>query len=307
MYRWPLLVAFSLFWCALGLTQDFSKVQMKVTKVAGNVYLLEGEGGNIGASVGDDGVVLVDDQYAPLAEKIQAALKGITDKPVRFIINTHFHLDHTDGNAYFQKQGPIIAHDNVRKRLESGGVVGNGSSIHFNAKPQPKEALPIITFGHDVTVHLNGEDIRALYFPAGHTDGDSIIFFPKSNVVHMGDDFLTYGFPFIDIDSGGSIDGMIDAMEKVITMLPADVKVIPGHGAIASLDDVRAYLKMLNETRAVVQNALQQGKTLDQMKQTRILQPWKQYSWDFITEDVYLETLFNSLTARQNGKFIKHN
>ena len=307
MRRWPLLVVFSLFCCALGLTQDFSKVQMKVTRVAGNVYMLEGEGGNIGASVGDDGVVLVDDQYAPLAEKIQAALKSITDKPVRFIINTHFHLDHTDANAYFQKQGPIIAHDNVRKRLESGGVVGNGSSIRFESKPQPKEALPSITFDHDVTVHLNGEDIRALYFPAGHTDGDSIIFFPKSNVVHMGDDFLTYGFPFIDIDSGGSIDGMIDAMKQVITMLPADVKVIPGHGAVASLDDVRAYLKMLNETREVVQNALRQGKTLDQMKQARILQPWKKYSWDFITEDVYLETLFNSLTDRKNGKFIKHN
>jgi cyclase len=287
---------------AAGQDQDFSKIQMKVTKVAGNVYMLEGSGGNIGASVGDDGIVLVDDQYAPLAEKIQAALKGITDKPVRFIINTHFHIDPTDGNAYFQKQAPIIAHDDVRKRLESGGVAGNGSSLHFDAKPQPKEALPIITFDHDVTVHLNGEDIRALYFPAGHTDGDSIIFFPKSNVVHMGDDFTSYGFPFIDVDSGGSIDGMIDAMEKVIAMLPADVKVIPGHGSVSSLDDMRAYLKMLKETREVVQKALKQRKTFDQMKQARILDPWKNYSWDFISEDTYLETLYNSLTGQKNGR-----
>lgn len=309
MRKSSLLVTLSLFWCALALTQDqdFSKVQVKVTKVAGNVYMLEGEGGNIGASVGDDGIVLVDDQYAPLADKIQAALRGITDKPIRLIINTHFHLDHTDGNAYFQSQAPIIAHDNVRKRLESGGVAGNGGSLHFNPQPQPKESLPILTFDHDVTVHLNGEDIRALYFPAGHTDGDSIIFFPKSNVVHMGDDFLTYGFPFIDIDSGGSINGMIDAMDKVVAMLPADVKVIPGHGAVASLDDMRAYLKMLNETRDIVQNALNQRKTFDQMKQARILEPWKKYSWDFITEDVYLETLYNSLKGRNNGKFIKHN
>ena len=145
--------------------QDFSKVQMKVSKVAGNVYMLEGAGGNIGASVGDDGIVIVDDQYAPLADKIQAALKGITDKPVRFIINTHYHPDHTGGNAYFQKQAPIIAQDNVRKRLESGGGGGNGGSIHMEIKPAPHEALPIITFDHDVTVHLNGEDIRALYFP----------------------------------------------------------------------------------------------------------------------------------------------
>src|SRR5437899_8758835 len=149
---------------------DFSKVQIKVTKVAGNVYMLQGAGGNIGASVGEDGIVVVDDQYAPLADKIQAALKEITALPVRFIINTHYHEDHTGGNAYFQKQAPIIAHDNVRKRLESGGAAGNGGSVHFDAKPVAKEALPIITFDHDVTVHLNGEDIRALYFPAGHTD-----------------------------------------------------------------------------------------------------------------------------------------
>jgi cyclase len=297
------------FVCAFARAQDqdFSKVQMKVTKVAGNVYMLEGAGGNIGASVGDDGIVIVDDQYAPLAEKIQAALKGITDKPVRFIINTHYHEDHTGGNAYFQKQAPIIAQDNVRKRLESGGIAGNGGSVHFDAKPQPKEALPIITFDHDVTVHLNGEDIRALYFPAGHTDGDSIIFFPKSNVVHMGDDFVTYGFPFIDVDSGGSINGMIDAVEKVIAQLPADVKVIPGHGPLSSLDDMRAYLGMLKETRAAVQKALGQGQTLEQMKQEKLLDPWKKYSGDFISEDAFLETLYNSLTGQKNGKFLKHN
>ena len=294
--------------CALAAAQDedYSKVQIKVTKVAGTVYMLQGAGGNIGASVGDDGIVVVDDQYAPLAEKIQAALKGITDKPVRFIINTHYHGDHTGGNAYFQKQAPIIAHDNVRKRLESGGGAGNGGSVHMDTKAQPKEALPIITFDHDVTVHLNGEDIRALHFPAGHTDGDSIIFFPKSNVVHMGDDFVTYGFPFIDVESGGSIDGMIDGVEKAIAQLPADVKVIPGHGPVSSLDDVRAYLKMLKETRDVVQAALKQGQTLDQMKQAKLLEPWKKFSGDFITQDTFLETLYSSLTGQKTGAFIKH-
>jgi cyclase len=282
-------------------------VQMKVTKVAGNVYMLQGAGGNIGASVGDDGIVIVDDQYAPLAEKIQAALKGITDKPVRFIINTHYHGDHTGGNAYFQKQAPIIAHDNVRKRLESGGPLGNGASVHRDMKPAPREALPIITFDHDVTVHLNGEDIRALFFPAGHTDGDSIIFFPKSNVVHMGDDFVTYGFPFIDVDSGGSIDGMIDAVEKVIAQLPPDVKVIPGHGPVSSLDDMRAYLTMLKATRDVVAKALTNGNSLDQMKKAKLLDPWKKYAGDFISEDAFLETIYNSLTGQKNGKLLKHN
>jgi glyoxylase-like metal-dependent hydrolase (beta-lactamase superfamily II) len=287
--------------------QDFSKVQMKVSKVAGNVYMLEGAGGNIGASVGEDGIVIVDDQYAPLADKIQAALKGITDKPVRFIINTHYHGDHTGGNAYFQKQAPIIAHDNVRKRLETGGAAGNGGSVHMDVKPASKDALPIITFDHDVTVHLNGEDIRALYFPAGHTDGDSVIFFPKSNVVHMGDDFVTYGFPFIDVDSGGSINGMIDGVEKVIAQVPPDVKIIPGHGPVSSLDDVRAYLKMLNDTRDAVQSALHRGKSLDQMKEMKLLDPWKKFSGDFISEDAFLETLYNSLTGQKNGKLIKHN
>jgi cyclase len=287
--------------------EDLSKVQITVKKVSGSVYMLQGAGGNIGASVGEDGIVVVDDQYAPLAEKIQAALKGITDKPVRFIINTHYHGDHTGGNAFFQKQAPIIAHDNVRKRLESGGPAGNLGSISMDHKPAPKEALPILTFDHDVTVHLNGEDIRALHYPSGHTDGDSIIFFPKSNVVHMGDDFVRYGFPFIDLAAGGSVGGMIAAMEEVVPKLPPDVKVIPGHGDVANLDDVRTYTKMLIDTRAVVEKGIQQKKTLDQMKQEKVLEPWKKYSGDFVSSDAFLETLYNDLTGKKDGKFIKHN
>jgi len=288
---------------------DFSKVQIRVTKVSGNIYMLEGEGGNIAASVGEDGIVNVDDQFAPLAEKIQAALKDlkITDKPVRFVINTHYHGDHTGGNAPFANTGStVIAQDNVRKRLESGGTGGNGGSIKMEIPPAPKAALPVITFEHDVTVHLNGEDIRALHFPAGHTDGDAVIFFPKNNVVHMGDDFVRYGFPFIDVASGGSVQGMIAAMEKASAMLPADVKVIPGHGALSNLDDVREFVKMLKETSAAVQRALDEHKTLEQMKQEKILEPWKKWSGEFIDSDKFIETLYNSLTGSK-GQFIKHN
>ena len=292
---------------AFAQNQDFSKVQIKVTKVAGTVYMLEGAGGNIGASVGEDGIVVVDDQYAPLADKIQAALKGITDKPVRFIINTHYHFDHTGGNEFFQKQAPIIAQDNVRKRLAADTIAGNGSSVKMEMKAVPPGALPIITFDHDVTVHLNGEDIRALHFPAGHTDGDSVIYFPKSNVVHMGDDFVTYGFPFIDVDSGGSIDGMISGVENAIAQLPPDVKIIPGHGPLSNLDDVRAFVKMLKETRAAVQQALDKKMTLAQMKEQKILDPWKKFNGEFISTDAFLETVYNSLTGQMNGKFIKHN
>ena len=288
---------------------DWSKVQIKVTKVSGNIYMLEGQGGNIAASVGEDGIVIVDDQFAPLADKIQAALKnlGITDKPVRFVINTHFHGDHTGGNLPFSTFGStLIAQDNVRKRLESGSVSGNGGAIRMESKPAPPGALPIITFEHDVTVHLNGEDIRALHFPSGHTDGDAVIFFPKNNVVHMGDDFVRYGFPFIDVSSGGSVQGMISAMEKVSAQLPPDVKVIPGHGALSNLDDVRSFVKMLKETSAVVEKALQEHKTLEQMQKEKILAPWEKWSGDFIKTDAFIETLYNSLSGKK-GEFLKHN
>jgi cyclase len=289
--------------------QDFSKVEIKVTKVSGNIYMLEGAGGNIAASVGEDGIVIVDDQFAPLAEKIQTALKnlGITDKPVRFVINTHFHGDHTGGNVPFANTGStVIAHDNVRKRLESRGIVGNGGSVKMDNPPAPKGALPIITFEHDVTVHLNGEDIRALHFPAGHTDGDAVIFFPKNNVVHMGDDFVRYGFPFIDVSSGGSVQGMIAAMQKVSGELPSDVKVIPGHGALSNLDDVRAFVTMLKETSAAVQKGIDEHKTAVQMQQEKILEPWKKWSGGFIDSDKFIETLYHSLTGKA-GEFLKHN
>jgi len=288
---------------------DWSKVQIKVTKISGNIYMLEGQGGNIAASVGEDGIVIVDDEFAPLAEKIQAALKDlkITDKPVRFVINTHYHGDHAGGNAPFANSGStVIAQDNVRKRLASGGTAGNGGSVKMEVKPAEKAALPIITFEHDVTVHLNGEDIRALHFPAGHTDGDAIIFFPKNNVVHMGDDFVRYGFPFIDVASGGSVQGMADGLEKAIAQLPADVKVIPGHGQLSNLEDVRAYIQMLKDTTATVQKAMAAKKGVEQMKQEKILAPWAKWSNDFVKEDTFIETVYNSLTNHP-GPFVKHN
>jgi len=296
---------------AVAQDQDFSKVQIKVTKVSGNIYMLEGAGGNIAASVGEDGIVIVDDQYAPLADKIAAALKGIgvTDKPVRFVINTHYHGDHTGGNLAFATGGStVIAQDNVRKRLETGGKAGNGGSMTMDQKAAAKGALPIITFDQDVTVHLNGEDIRALHFPAGHTDGDAIVFFPKANVVHMGDDFVRYGYPFIDVTAGGSVQGMIAACEKVVAVLPPDVKVIPGHGQLSNLEEVRDYITMLKGTSAAVQAAIKSGKTVDQMKKEKILAAWDaKYSGKFINSDLFIETLNNSLTNQKNADFVKHN
>jgi cyclase len=286
---------------------DFARVEIKVSKVRGNVYLLKGAGGNVGFSAGEDGVVVVDDQFAPLAGRIRAAIRAITDRPVRFVINTHYHFDHTNGNASFQREAPVIAHHNVRKRMESGGSPGNLGSVKQELKPAAADALPILTFSRDVTLHLNGEDIRVLHHPGGHTDGDSMIFFPESNVVHMGDDFVTYGFPFIDLAGGGGVEGMIAAAEYVAANLPADVKVIPGHGMVSSLDDVRRFVEMLRETRAVVADAIKAGKPLARMKREKILTGWADWSGDFISADAFIETLYNDLTGAKGGEFIKHN
>src|SRR5437763_3511380 len=287
---------------AFAQSQDFSKVEMKVQKVAGSVYMIEGAGGNIGASVGDDGIVVVDDEFRPLAEKIEAALKGIADKPVKFVLNTHWHGDHTGGNPHFGEKAPIIAQENVRKRLASGGKTRFGE-----VKPAEKVALPVITFENDVTVHLNGEDIRAIHVPNGHTDGDSVIFFPKANVVHMGDDFFNGGmFPFIDIDSGGSVQGMIAGGEKVLAETPDDVKIIPGHGPLGTKDDLRKFITMLKETSAAVAAGIKQGKTLDQLKQEKILAKWDAYGQSFIKTDVFVEILYASLTQKNSGPKNSH-
>jgi cyclase len=280
-----------------GAQQDFSKVEIKVQKVSGTVYMLEGAGGNIGASVGEDGIVVVDDEFLPLAQKIEAALKGITDKPVKFILNTHWHGDHTGGNPYFGEKAPIVAQENVRKRLAEGGKTRFGE-----VKPAPKAALPVITFDDKVSVHLNGEDIRAIHFPNGHTDGDSVIFFPQSNVVHMGDDFFNGGmFPFIDLESGGSVQGMIAGDEKVLAQVPDDVKIIPGHGPLATKDDLRKFIAMLKETSAAVQAGINQHKTIDQLKQEKVLAKWDSWGQGFIKTDVFVEILYDSLTKQPAG------
>jgi cyclase len=288
--------------CVFAQDRDFSKVQIKVQKVAGSVYMLEGAGGNIAASAGDDGIVMVDDQFAPLADKIRATLKGISDKPIRFVINTHYHGDHTGGNLAFQKDAPIIAQDNVRKRLEEGVMSGVGTALTHESKPVEEGALPIITFDHQVTIHLNGEDIRVVHFPNGHTDGDSIVFFPKSNVVHMGDEFVTYGFPFVDVNAGGSVRGMIDAIDKVLAQIPPDVKVIPGHGPLSGVKEVRDYEQMLRDTVATVQDSLNKGMTLEQMKQQKILAKWDSYgsAGKFIKTDVWIETIYDDLTGKKD-------
>jgi cyclase len=282
---------------------DFSKVEIKVSKLSGNIYMLQGAGGNIAASLGDDGILLVDTEYSPLADKIQAALKsiGITDKPVRFVIDTHYHSDHSDGNAAWGARGAtIISNENLRQRLENGSAIGNGpgGSINIKQPAQPKVALPVITFDDGITLHLNDEEIRVMHFLAAHTDGDAVIYFSKNHVLHMGDEFVRYGFPFVDLNGGGSVQGMIAACERVASTLPADTKVIPGHGEIASMDDLREYTKMMKDTLAVVQAAMAKGESVEQMKTEKILAPWQKYSGTFVSSDQWIVTIYNSLSGK---------
>ncbi len=290
-----LFVLFVFAGAAQAQQPDYSKVQMKATKVAGNVYMLEGAGGNIGVSVGDDGLLIVDDQFAPLADKIRAALKGLADKKLKFILNTHWHGDHTGGNVVFGPEATIIAHDNVRKRLAT-----EQKSTVFNTTtpPSPKEALPVITFDQSLSVHFNGEDIRAIHFPHGHTDGDSVIFFSASNVVHLGDDFFAGRFPFVDLESGGSVEGLVKNIGELVNKIPADARLIPGHGPISTLDDLKSYHRMLQQTTEIVRGKIAAGKTLDQIKSEGLPDEWKPWGTGFIKTDRWVETIYKSLTAK---------
>jgi len=272
---------------------DFSKVEIKVIKAAGNVYMLQGAGGNIGVSVGADGILIVDDQFAPLAEKIRAALKTLGEGKLKFVLNTHWHGDHTGGNAKFGPEAPVIAHTNVRKRLETDQMI-MGEAV----KASPKEALPVITFDDALVVHFNGEEIRVIHFPHGHTDGDSVIFFTGSNVVHMGDDFFAGRFPFVDLDSGGSVEGARDNVGAILKKLPAGVKIIPGHGPLSSLEDLKLYHRMLVETINIVRQQMKAGKTLDQIKAAGLPAEWQTWGIGFIKTDKWIETIHRSLSKK---------
>ena len=274
---------------------DYSKVEIKATQVAGNVYMLQGSGGNIGVSVGPDGILIVDDQFAPLADKIRAALKGLNQGKLRFILNTHWHGDHTGGNVAFGPEAPIIAHDNVRKRLSTEQKIDFFKST---VPAAPKEALPVITFNQSLSVHFNGEEIRAIHFPNGHTDGDSVIFFTNSNVVHLGDDFFNGMFPFVDVDNGGTVVGLAKNIGEIITKIPAGAKLIPGHGPLATLDDLKKFHRMLNETTDVIRKKVKGGKTLDQMKSEGLPEEWKSWGTGFIKTEQWIELIYISLKKK---------
>ncbi len=243
--------------------QNFDKVEIKTTKLTDTIYMLVGAGGNIGLSVGPDAVFMIDDQYAPLTPKIEAAIKAITPKPVTFLVNTHWHGDHTGGNANMTKLGAIVvAQDNVRKRMSSEQFM---DFMRSKVDASPKDALPVVTFSQTMNFHLNGDDIAAFHVPAAHTDGDSIIHFRKANIIHMGDTFFNGFYPFIDYSSGGTPDGFIAAAERVIAIADDKTKIIPGHGPLATKADLVAYRDMLAGTVGKIKALVKQGKTLEEI------------------------------------------
>jgi glyoxylase-like metal-dependent hydrolase (beta-lactamase superfamily II) len=276
---------------AVAQQQDFSKVEIKASKVRGNIWMLNGTGGNIGVSVGADGILIVDDKFAPLAEKIRAALQSAGGGQLKFILNTHWHGDHTGANPVFGPEAPIIAHTNVRRRLSTEQRRGERVT-----PPMDPKGWPVITFDESVSVHFNGEEIKVMHFPHGHTDGDSVILFTGSNVAHLGDDFFAGRFPFVDLDSGGDVEGLAENIAEVIDELPADVAIIPGHGPLSTLNDLKAYHGMLVETTNLVRGKMEAGKTLEQIKAEGLPDKWKEWGSGFISTERWIESIYKSLT-----------
>ena len=280
---------------AFALVAEEVELNFKTTEVAPNLYMLSGvggfTGGNIGLSIGIDGVVLIDDSMPPLLAKMKAAIKSVTPAPVDFLINTHVHGDHTGNNEAIGKEGTrIVAHENLRHHLLSKGV-----RTQEGIKPAPKAALPVITFSHAMNFHLNGEDARIFHVANAHTDGDAVIHFKNANVIHTGDTFFNGMFPYIDLNSGGSIDGFIAAQKKILAVANAHTKIIPGHGPLANKKDLEKSLAMLEDARSLIANLLKQGQSEDDVVKREPLAAYAKWSWQFITTEKMTRQIYQSL------------
>ena len=260
----------------------FADVQISAQPVRGSVFMLTGAGGNIGVSVGADGTLIIDDQFAPLAGRIQEALDGLGGSRPKLVLNTHFHGDHTGSNAHFGRTGTIIAHDNVRVRLlDDGGA--------------DRYRLPVVTYADRVNVHFNDEEIQLIHLPAGHTDGDSVVWFRTANVIHTGDLLFVDRFPYIDMDSGGSVAGFIRSLETLLQMLPDDVRVIPGHGPLTGKRALRTSMEMIRATRRIVAGRKEQGQSADQIIAAGLPEEFADFGSGFINQERWIRILLSDL------------
>jgi glyoxylase-like metal-dependent hydrolase (beta-lactamase superfamily II) len=275
--------------------QDFENIQIETIKVTEGIYMLLGRGGNIGISAGDDGVFVIDDQFAPLTNKIKETIAAITDKPIRFVINTHWHADHTGGNENLGETGSIIvAHKNVRKRLTTEQFL---EFFKKTVSPLDKPGLPVITFTGDLTFHLNDDEIYVFHVGNAHTDGDAIIYFRKANVVHMGDIYFSGMYPFIDLSSGGSINGMIKAVNQVLPMLDDTTRVIPGHGPVSNTAELKTYRDMLTTVRDRISQQINKGKRLEDVLSSGATKEYdKEWGQGIIQPHQFITILYKDLS-----------
>ena len=293
-----LLFILSGFPFSISIAQNWDSYKVTPQKLSEHIYMLTGVGGNIGLTVGEDGIFIIDDQFAQLNEKIKAAINSIQPGNVSMVINTHWHGDHTGGNKIFGEDGAIIiAQDNVRKRLKAGQISFFGDTI----APAPNKALPILTFEQEVKLYLNGDSLDVFHVKNAHTDGDAVIRFTRSNIVHMGDNFFNGFYPVIDIASGGSINGMINAVNYVIDnkVVDGNTKIIPGHGPLGNLNELKEFVKMLAGIRDNVLTLVNEGKSLNEVLEAK---PGSKYDekWGkgFIKPDSFIKTVYTDLSRK---------
>lgn len=270
-------------------------VQFKVSTISGNVHLLQGRGGNIAAVTGPEGILIVDDDYRQLSTQLSAALKQLGSEKPRFILNTHWHGDHTEGNEFFGKDSTIVAHANVRKRMSQPNFL---SFLNRQVPASPAVAWPVVTYNESVSIYLNGEEIRAVHYPNGHTDGDTVVFFTKANVVHLGDDFFVGRFPFVDLDSNGNVQGLINNIGSLISTISADAKIIPGHGPLSTITDLKNYHSMLVDTAKIVQDGMKKKRSLDELKKAGLPEKYKEAGSGFIKTNQWIETVYKSYSKK---------
>lgn len=274
---------------------NMDAVRIGTQQVKPGVAMLTGSGGNIGVSYGEDGVLIIDDQFAPLTGRIQTAIAALGSGPVKYLVNTHWHFDHAQGNENFGKAGAIIvAQTNVRTRLAAGGTVAGNTS-----PPAPKAALPVMTYDHAVSFHFNGDTIDVIHTGGGHTDGDSVIYWRKANVLHTGDMMMKgAGYPFIDLSSGGNVQRLIVSLDQLIAMTNADTVIIPGHGPLATRADLIAWRGMIATAVGRVNGLKDAGRSLDQIKAAKPLAGLADTSQAFFPEDQFVDAIWGSLDAR---------
>jgi glyoxylase-like metal-dependent hydrolase (beta-lactamase superfamily II) len=282
---------------ALPAAQDYADVKIEAIPLADGVHMLTGRGGNLAVSTGADGVFLVDDQFAPLTEKIRAAIAELSSAPLRFVVNTHWHGDHTGGNENLGKAGvTIVAHENVRARMS---VEQFQAAFNRTVPAAPPAALPVITFSSDVTFHLNGQDVHVFHVDPAHTDGDSIVHFRGANVIHMGDTFFNGLYPFIDLGSGGSVDGVVAAVDRALELADAETKIIPGHGSLADRVALVTYRDMLAAVRDRVRDLIAQGRSEDEAVEARPTAAFDaKWGGGFMKPDVFTRSVYSSLKGR---------